>query len=134
MTRFNITLKESVDHALWAFKNSPGGDIIVPKLKSYKVIDIIKSYNSKLKIKKIGIRPGEKIHEEMITESDSLNTLKLKNYYILLPNTFSENKILSTKNYYKRKFRAKNVEKGFKYSSGLNKDFLTITELKKFFN
>jgi UDP-N-acetylglucosamine 4,6-dehydratase/5-epimerase len=133
MTRFNITLKESVDHVLWSFKNSPGGDILVPKLKSFKVIDLINSFNPKFKLKKIGIRPGEKIHEEMITESDSLNTIELKNYYIILPNTFSENKILSTKNYYKKKFNSKPVSKNFKYNSGNNKQFLNKTDLKKFF-
>ena len=133
MTRFNITLKESVDHVLWCLKNSPGGDILVPKLKSYRVKDLIKSYNPKLKLKKIGIRPGEKLHEEMITESDSLNTIELRNYYVILPNTFSENKIIKTKNYYKSKFNAKSVKKGFKYNSLNNKDFLNNKELKSFF-
>jgi UDP-N-acetylglucosamine 4,6-dehydratase len=134
MTRFNITLNDSVDHLLWSFKNSPGGDILVPKLKSYKVIDLIKSFNPKLKLKNIGIRPGEKIHEEMITESDSLNTLELKNYYVILPNTFSEDKIYKTKLFYKKKFFAKNVKRGFSYNSKNNKDCLTLKELKSFFN
>ena len=133
MSRFNITLKESVNHVLWSFKNSPGGDILVPKLKSYMVIDLIKSFNPKLKLKKIGIRPGEKIYEEMVTESDSLNTIELKNYYVILPNTFSSNKILKTRSYYKNKFNSKNVKRGFSYNSANNKDFLTIKELKNFF-
>tara|TARA_B100001057_G_scaffold494513_1_gene591265 strand:- start:1978 stop:2976 length:999 start_codon:yes stop_codon:yes gene_type:complete len=133
MSRFNITLKESVNHVLWSFKNSPGGDILVPKLKSYMVIDLIKSFNPKLKLKKIGIRPGEKIYEEMVTKSDSLNTIELKNYYVILPNTFSDNKILKTRSYYKSKFNAKNVKRGFSYNSANNKDFLSLKELKKFF-
>ena len=133
MTRFNITLKESVDHVLWCLKNSPGGDILVPKLKSYRVKDLIISYNPKLQLKKIGIRPGEKLHEEMITESDSLNTIELRNYYVILPNTFSENKIIKTKNYYKSKFNAKSVKKGFSYNSLNNNDFLSNKELKSFF-
>ncbi len=133
MSRFNITLKESVNHVLWSFKNSPGGDILVPKLKSYMVIDLIKSFNPKLKLKKIGIRPGEKIYEEMVTKSDSLNTIELKNYYVILPNTFSDNKILKTRGYYKSKFNAKNVKRGFSYNSANNKDFLSFKELKKFF-
>ena len=133
MTRFNITLSESVDHVLWSLKNSPGGDILVPKLKSYKVLDLIKSFNPNLKLKTIGIRPGEKIHEEMVTESDSLNTIELKKYYVILPNTFSESKIFKTKEYYKRRFKAKSVKKGFSYSSKNNKDFLSIKELKSFF-
>ena len=134
MTRFNITLEESVKHVLWSFQNSPGGDILVPKLKSYNVLDLINAYNPNFKLKEIGIRPGEKIHEEMITESDSFNTLELKNYFVILPNTFSENKILSTKKYYKKNFKAKPVKKGFKYNSGNNPDFLTKKELKLFFN
>ena len=133
MSRFNITLKESVNHVLWSFKNSPGGDILVPKLKSYMVIDLIKSFNPKLKLKKIGIRPGEKIYEEMVTKSDSLNTIELKNYYVILPNTFSDNKIFKTRSYYKSKFNAKNVIRGFSYNSANNKDFLSSEELKKFF-
>ncbi len=133
MSRFNITLKESVNHVLWSFKNSPGGDILVPKLKSFMVIDLIKSFNPKLKLKKIGIRPGEKIYEEMITKSDSLNTIELKNYYVILPNTFSENKILKTRSFYKKKFNAKNVKRGFSYNSANNKDFLSLKELKNFF-
>ena len=133
MTRFNITLSESVKHALWSFKNSPGGDILVPKLKSYRVIDLIKSFNPKLKLKTIGIRPGEKIHEEMITQSDSLNTIELKNYYVVLPNAFSENKIFETRKFYKKKFKSKNAKKEFSYNSQNNKDFLTIKELKSFF-
>ena len=134
MTRFNITLEESVNHVLWSFQNSPGGDILVPKLKSYNVLDLINAYNPNFKLKEIGIRPGEKIHEEMITESDSFNTLELKNYFVILPNTFSENKILTTKKYYKKNFKAKSVKKGFKYNSGNNPDFLTKKELKLFFN
>ena len=134
MTRFNITLEESVNHVLWSFKNSPGGDILVPKLKSYKVLDLINGYNPNFELKEIGIRPGEKIHEEMITESDSLNTLELKNYFVILPATFSENKIANTKKYYKKKFKAKLVKKGFKYNSGNNPNFLSKKELKSFFN
>jgi len=134
MTRFNITLEESVNHVLWSFKNSPGGDILVPKLKSYRVLDLINAYNPNFELKEIGIRPGEKIHEEMITESDSLNTLELKNYFVILPATFSENKIANTKKYYKKKFKAKLLKKGFKYNSGNNPNFLSKKELKSFFN
>jgi UDP-N-acetylglucosamine 4,6-dehydratase (inverting) len=133
MTRFNITLEDSVKDVLWSLSNSPGGDILVPKLQSYRVEDLIKAYNPKLKLKVVGIRPGEKIHEEMITESDSLNTIELKNYYVILPNTFSENKILTTRKFYKNKFNSKNVKKGFKYNSGNNPNFCKIKDLKKFF-
>tara|TARA_B100000989_G_scaffold298168_1_gene286406 strand:+ start:9105 stop:10103 length:999 start_codon:yes stop_codon:yes gene_type:complete len=133
MTRFNITPSESVDHVFWSLRNSPGGDILVPKLKSYKVFDLLKAFNSNLKLKRIGIRPGEKIHEEMVTESDSLNTIETKSYYIILPNTFSEDKIYKTRDFYKKKFKAKDVKKGFSYTSKNNKDFLSINQLKSFF-
>ena len=126
MTRFNITLEQSVSDVLWSLANSPGGDILVPKLKSYKVEDLIMAYNEKLKLKVIGVRPGEKIHEEMITASDSLNTIELKKYYVILPNTFSEGKTLSTRKFYKSKFKSKNVKKGFTYNSSNNPDFLSI--------
>ena len=114
MTRFNISLNDSVDHVLWSLKNSPGGDILVPKLKSYKVVDLIKSFNPNLKLKTIGIRPGEKIHEEMITESDSLNTIELKKYFIILPNTFSENKIYKKREFYYHKIPEMKPFKNYK--------------------
>ena len=94
-----------------------GGEIFVPKLKSYKVKDVVNAISKKTtKIKFIGERPGEKIHEEMISQNDSYSTLELKNYYIIYP---TYKKIKS------------NVKEGFSYSSGKNSNFLTPKEIKE---
>ena len=84
MTRFNITLKQSVDMVMWAIKNMQGGEIFVPKIPSYNIIDLVKAFNDKPKIKNIGIRPGEKLHEEMISISEAINTVDLGKYYAIL--------------------------------------------------
>ena len=125
MTRFNISLDEGVETVIWGMKNFFGGEILVPKISSFKVIDLIKAFGNSYKIKNIGVRKGEKIHEEMITTSDSLNTFETQSYYFIL----NENK--KCQKYYKNKFNAKKVLKNFSYSSGTNKNFLNIVQLKK---
>jgi UDP-N-acetylglucosamine 4,6-dehydratase (inverting) len=124
MTRFNITLEYAVDIVLWSLKNLSGGELLVPKLPSYKLIDLAKAVDAKCKMPIIGIRPGEKIHEEMISSSDSYNTIELKNFYLILPTL---NKKIFMK--YKKKFKCKKVNKNFVYSSNTNKKFLSIKEL-----
>ena len=79
MTRFNITLQQGVDFVIQCFEKMIGGELFVPKIPSYRILDVVKAIAPKAKIKLIGIRPGEKIHEEMITKSDSLTLLNLKN-------------------------------------------------------
>ena len=108
MTRFNITINEAIELALFSLQISKGEEIIVPKLPSYRVIDLVKAISSKPKINIIGIRPGEKIHEELIAESNALNTVEAKNFYIIL-------KSLSGPiyNYYIKKFKSKRVKKIF---------------------
>ena len=86
MTRFNISLNASVDMVIWSLKNTIGGEVIVPKLKSFKIIDLAKAIDKKAKIKFIGIRQGEKIHEELISAPDNLYTYDIKNYYVILQN------------------------------------------------
>ena len=83
MTRFNITLEEGVNMVIWSIENCIGGEILVPKIKSYKVTDLAEAISPNSKRYYTGIRPGEKIHEEMITSSDSFNTYDLGNYYEL---------------------------------------------------
>jgi UDP-N-acetylglucosamine 4,6-dehydratase (inverting) len=122
MTRFNINLEDSVNMVLWAIKNAKGKEIFVPKLPSYKVLDLARTICSKSKIKFIGIRAGEKIHEDMITEHDALNTVDLGKYYAVLPDQQS---ILQK---YKN---AKKVSSNFSLNSGNNKNFLSIEKLKK---
>ena len=127
MTRFNITLKDSVDLVFWALKNTLGGEIFVPKIPSYRVLDLAKAIGPNCKIKFIGIRPGEKIHEELITASESINSLDLGNYYAILP-TISE---ISLNQYLKKK-GGKKLSKDFSYNSGTSKNFLNVSEIKKF--
>ena len=116
MTRFKITLKESVNFVINSLNKMKGGEIFVPKIPSYKILDVLKSIDNKAKYKVIGIRPGEKIHEELITESDSINTLEYKNYFVILPS------------YKKNKLQNKNI---FSYNSKNNKKFLSIKTLNK---
>ena len=126
MTRFNITLKESVNFVIKALKNAKGAEVFIPKIPSYKIMDLAKAISPKCRIKFIGIRPGEKIHEEMITVSDSPNTLNFKDYYIILPSSDSK---LST--YYIKKLRGQRVPEGFCYNSLGNNRFLSIESLKE---
>jgi len=128
MTRFHITIQQAVNLALWSLYISFGDEIIIPKLPSYRILDLVRSISLKPNIKFIGIRPGEKIHEELISESDSLNTLEAKNFYLIF-----NNKNLSLQKYYKSKFKCKLVSKSFSYTSEKNKVFLSSQKLKKLF-
>ena len=84
MTRFNITLKESIEMVLWTIKNMEGGEIFVPKIPSYNIMQLVKAFNPNAKIKNIGIRAGEKLHEEMISINEAINTVELNGYYAIL--------------------------------------------------
>ena len=121
MTRFNISLEEGVDAVMWALKNLKGQEILVPKIPSFKIIDLAKAINHKAKFKFIGVRPGEKIHEELISNSDSQLTIDVGKYYLILPN----------KNLYKRYKTFNTLRKDFIYRSDLNKNFLNLSQLKK---
>jgi UDP-N-acetylglucosamine 4,6-dehydratase (inverting) len=125
MTRFSITLQKGVDMVLWSIKNARGGEIFVPKIPSYKILDLAKSICPNNKIKIIGIRPGEKLHEELITKSDSDLTVDFGNYYAILPNTGSYK-------YYLKNYKVKSIQKNFSYNSKENKKFLSIKDLNKF--
>jgi len=124
MTRFSLTLREGIENVMWALKNGIGGEIIVPKIPSYKILDLAKAIDDKIKIKLIGTRQGEKIHEEMITISDGKNTLDIGSHYIIANNK-------KVKEKYIKKFKGKKVADSFCYRSNLNNNFLTISELKK---
>lgn len=132
MTRFNITLDQAVDFVINCFNTMWGGEIFVPKAPSYRICELAKAIDKNKKLKIVGIRPGEKIHEELITKSDSPNVVEFKNYYIILPNS----KFLEwNKKIYLKKFLGKiypkEVNEGFKYTSGENKKFLSKNELIK---
>ena len=126
MTRFNITLSEGVAMVLYAIENSWGGELFVPKIPSYKITDVAKAIGPECEHKLVGIRPGEKIHEEMITESDSLNTLDCGRYYVIIPShpTWSKAE-------YIERFNAKEVALNFKYNSGTNDQWVSVEEIKK---
>jgi UDP-N-acetylglucosamine 4,6-dehydratase (inverting) len=127
MTRFNISLQAGVDLVMYAIENHLGGEIFVPKIPSYKILDVAKSIAPSCKIKIVGIRPGEKLHEEMITETDSLNTIDLGKYYAILPSvSFSH----STEEYLKH-HNAKFVPAGFKYNSGTNEEWETVETIRE---
>tara|TARA_Y100001968_G_C19383314_1_gene731467 strand:- start:332 stop:1351 length:1020 start_codon:yes stop_codon:yes gene_type:complete len=125
MTRFNISLEESIEMVLWALQNAMGGELFVPKIPSYRITDIAEAIAPTCKKEIIGIRPGEKIHEEMITCADSLNTIDLKKYYAILPSDG-----ILKKKYMNAKINYEEVSSNFSYNSGNNIDFLTIEKIR----
>jgi UDP-N-acetylglucosamine 4,6-dehydratase (inverting) len=129
MTRFNITLQEGVNFVLSCLEKMWGGELFVPKIPSYRILDVAKAIAPDAEVKFVGIRPGEKIHEEMITETDALNTVEFDDYFVILPSTplWDIEKFRKESNGKKGKF----CEVGFKYNSGTNDRFLTVNEIKK---
>ena len=125
MTRFSITLDQGVNFVLQCFKNMIGGEIFVPKIPSYRIIDVKNAISPSSKIEIIGIRPGEKLHEEMITISDSINTIDCGKYFVILPSiSFLTKDKYDTVN----KISSKNCEYGFSYNSENNDNF-SISQL-----
>jgi len=125
MTRFNISLSGGVEMVLHAMNHAWGGELYVPKIPSYKITDIAKAISPNCELKVVGIRPGEKIHEEMITPSDSFNTYDLGKYYVILPSQpiWNLNEFIKINN-------AKLVEPGFSYNSGENTEWETVETLR----
>ncbi|KOP39480.1 UDP-N-acetylglucosamine 4,6-dehydratase (inverting) [Flavobacterium sp. WLB] len=125
MTRFNISLQGGVDMVMHAMEHAWGGEIFIPKIPSYKITDIAKAVAPDCSLEVVGIRPGEKIHEEMITASDSFYTYDLGKYYTILPSVpnFKLHDYLSH-------FKAKKVEQGFYYNSGSNEEWETVDTLR----
>ncbi len=126
MTRFNISLSGGVDMVLHALETAWGGELFVPKIPSYKITDVAKAIAPDCEHRIVGIRPGEKIHEEMITSSDSFTTYDLGKYYVILPQTPQWNL-----EEYIRHFNAKLVEKGFNYTSGQNTEWETVESMRQ---
>lgn len=126
MTRFNISLDEGVSMVLWALDNALGGEVFVPKIPSYRITDVAKAIGPECHHPVVGIRPGEKVHEEMITASDSFNTVDLGNYFAILP-PFDA----TLRNQYIQGRRAVPVREGFCYNSGENSHFLTVEEIRE---
>jgi len=125
MTRFNISLEDGVEMVLWALANAIGGEILVPKIPSYRISDLAEAIGPNCKHEIVGIRPGEKLHEEMITFSDSTNTIDLGNYYAIMG---TGPQINSRK--YLEKINVMAVPSGFEYNSGTNPDFLSVDKIR----
>lgn len=125
MTRFNITLEEGVGLVLYALENMWGGEIFVPKIPSYNITDVAEAIAPGCKKEIVGIRPGEKLHEEMITETDALSTIEFDKYFVILPSMqlwdIAE---------FMRVFSGRKCDFGFKYNSGTNTDWLTVKQIR----
>jgi UDP-N-acetylglucosamine 4,6-dehydratase len=125
MTRFNISLQEGVDMVLWSLQHALGGEVLVPKIPSYRITDVATAIAPECRQQIVGIRPGEKIHEEMITASDSFNTVDLDGYYAILPASAD----YSIDAYCQHR-GGRPVAPGFAYNSGDNPDFLSVEQLR----
>lgn len=126
MTRFTISLQGGVNMVMHALENAWGGEIFVPKIPSYKIMDVAEAIGPDCEKSIVGIRPGEKIHEEMISESDSYNTYDLGKYFVILPQKprFRVDEFIDA-------FGAKKVKPGFNYNSGENSEWETVESLRK---
>ena len=126
MTRFNISLSEGVAMVLWALENSLGGELFVPKIPSYRITDVAEAIGPSCEKPITGIRPGEKIHEEMITSSDSFTTIDLGYYYAILPSDGCVQQC-----YKEAGIITESVPQGFAYNSGSNPEFLSVEQLRE---
>lgn len=125
MTRFNISLQGGVDMVMYALENAWGGELFVPKIPSYRIMDVAEAICPNCEKPVVGIRPGEKVHEEMITSSDSYNTWEIGTYYVILPQQLSWKL-----NEYVAHFSAIKVKPGFSYNSGENTEWETVGSLR----
>jgi len=125
MTRFNITLEDGVDLVLFALENMWGGEIFVPKIPSYRITDVAEAVGPRCRQVTVGIRPGEKLHEEMITETDALNSLEFRDYFVILPSI-----PLWDVDEFARTFGGSRCAPGFSYNSGANREWLSVDQLR----
>ncbi|WP_423937094.1 UDP-N-acetylglucosamine 4,6-dehydratase (inverting) [Candidatus Deferrimicrobium sp.] len=126
MTRFNITLEEGVGLVLYALENMWGGETYVPKIPSYRIIDLAEAIAPGCRKEIVGIRPGEKLHEEMITLTDSIHTIEFEKYFVLLPSVslWDTNEFMGT-------FRGSRCKEDFSYNSGANTDWLNVEQIRE---
>ena len=127
MTRFNITLQDGVDMVIYAVEHHLGGEIFIPKIPSYKILDVAEAVAPNCKTIDVGIRPGEKLHEEMITNTDSLNTIDIGKYYAILP---SVSFVYSEQDFIEH-HKGEKVPFGFSYNSGENPDWETVDSIRE---
>ncbi|EMI15425.1 polysaccharide biosynthesis protein CapD [Rhodopirellula maiorica SM1] len=130
MTRFNISLDEGVNMVLYTLENSIGGEILVPKIPSYRITDLAEAIGPECEKPIVGIRPGEKLHEEMVTASDSQNTIENDRYYVIVPmlHRRKHNETIAT---FAEHHDATQVEHNFLYSSESNDQWLNVDELRQ---
>ena len=128
MTRFSITLQEGVDFVLESLERMWGGELFVPKIPSYRIVDVARAVAPDAELKIIGVRPGEKLHEEMITAMDALSSIEFPRYFVILPSTrlWDPEKFMAESD----GAPARHCPPGFSYSSGTNDHFLTVDELR----
>lgn len=126
MTRFNITLEQGVKLVFHALEHMWGGEIFVPRIPSYRLVDLAEAIGPECKREVVGIRPGEKLHEEMITVTDALNTLEFDHYYVILPSMQ-----LWDVNRYAGAYGGRRCEDGFNYASNTNSEWLTVAQLRE---
>ncbi len=126
MTRFNISLEEGVSLVRYALENMWGGEIVVPKIPSYRITDVAEAIGPKCRKEIVGIRPGEKLHEEMITATDAINTVEFEKYFVILPSI----KLWDIQTFMNA-FKGKLCQHGFSYNSGSNTEWLTVEQLRK---
>lgn len=126
MTRFNITLEDGVNLVLKAFERMWGGELYVPKIPSYRITDVAEAICPSCRHEFVGIRPGEKLHEEMITETDALSTLELEDHFVILP-AMRPWKIEE----YAEEFGGNPCSQGFSYNSGRNTEWLSVEQLRE---
>lgn len=127
MTRFNISLEDGVALVMFAIKNHLGGEIFIPKIPSYRISDVATAIAPNMKQVEVGIRPGEKLHEEMITATDSLDTIDLGRYYAILPSVSFQ----YTREDFLKHHNAHYVEQGFHYSSDNNTEWETVESMRE---
>jgi FlaA1/EpsC-like NDP-sugar epimerase len=126
MTRFNITLEDGVKLVLFALENMWGGEIFVPKIPSYKITDVAEAIAPNCQQIVVGIRPGEKLHEEMITTTDALSTVEFDRYFVILPSIE-----LWNVDEFASAFNGKLCGDGFCYNSGTNSEWLSVADIRE---
>jgi UDP-N-acetylglucosamine 4,6-dehydratase (inverting) len=126
MTRFNISLEKGVEMVMRALNIQWGGEIYVPKIPSYRITDLAEAIGPDCRQEIVGIRPGEKLHEEMITETDAINTIEFDDYFVILPSMH-----LWDVDAFKVTFKGRSCDQGFTYNSGTNIEFLSVQQLRE---
>lgn len=128
MTRFNITLDEGVDFVMNSLRLMWGGEIFVPKIPSYRVLDVAKAIAPNANIKIVGIRPGEKLHEEMITETDALDAIEFDDYFVISPSM----RLWDVEDFMRNSGNSigSRCKPAFSYNSEKNENFLKVSEIK----